>query len=50
MDKRILGVRATDQRKWNELQNTSRDIQMLTNYLLSEYKARVWGKRSLPDH
>jgi DGQHR domain-containing protein len=31
------------QRKWNELQNTSRDIQLLTNYLLSEYKARVWG-------
>src|ERR1700729_3049377 len=25
-----------DQRKWNELQNTSRDIQTLTNYLLSE--------------
>jgi hypothetical protein len=35
-----------DQRKWNELQNTSRDIQILTNYLLSEYKARVWGKPS----
>ena len=32
------------QRKWNELQNTSRDIQLLTNYLLCEYKARVWGK------
>src|SRR6266568_644582 len=30
------------QRKWNELQNTSRDIQMLTRYLLAEYKARVW--------
>jgi DGQHR domain-containing protein len=35
-----------DQRKWNELQNTSRDIQLLTNYLLAEYKARVWGKSS----
>jgi DGQHR domain-containing protein len=35
-----------DQRRWNELQNTSRDIQTLTNYLLSEYKARVWGKPS----
>jgi DGQHR domain-containing protein len=34
-----------DQRRWNELQNTSRDIQVLTNYLLSEYKARVWGKQ-----
>jgi len=31
------------QRKWNELQNTSRDIQMLTKYLLAEYKDRVWG-------
>src|SRR5215469_12813676 len=29
------------QRKWNELQNTSRDIQLLTNYLLCAYKARV---------
>jgi DGQHR domain-containing protein len=32
------------QRKWNELQNTSRDIQLLTNYLLCEYKARIWSK------
>jgi DGQHR domain-containing protein len=31
------------QRKWNELQNTTRDIQFLTNYLLCEYKARVWS-------
>lgn len=31
------------QRKWNELQNTSRDIQLLTNFLVSEYKARVWS-------
>jgi DGQHR domain-containing protein len=30
------------QRKWNEVQNTSRDIQLLTKYLLAEYKARVW--------
>lgn len=36
------------QRKWNELQNTSRDIQLLTNYLLCEYKARVWSK-PIPD-
>jgi DGQHR domain-containing protein len=36
------------QRKWNELQNTSRDIQQLTDYLLAEYKVRVWGK-SLND-
>ena len=32
------------QRRWNELQNTTRDIQVLTNYLLSEYKSRVWRK------
>ena len=36
-----------NQRRWNELQNTSRDIQLLTNYLLAEYKARVWS-RGLP--
>lgn len=28
-------------RKWNELQNTPKDIQLLTNHLLFEYKARV---------
>jgi DGQHR domain-containing protein len=31
------------QRRWNELQNTTRDIQVLTSYLLYEYKARVWS-------
>lgn len=31
-------------RKWNELQNTTRDIQLLTTYLLQEYKTRVWRK------
>lgn len=36
------------QRRWNELQNTTRDIQLLTNYLLCEYKARVWTK-PLPE-
>ena len=35
------------QRRWNELQNTPRDIQLLTNYLLFEYKARVWSQPSL---
>ena len=35
----------SSQRRWNELQNTSRDIQLLTSYLLFEYKARVWSKR-----
>lgn len=32
-------------RKWNELQNTTRDIQLLTSYLLQEYKTRVWRKK-----
>lgn len=32
------------QRKWNELQNTSRDIQLLTNYLQVQYRALVWSK------
>lgn len=36
-----FGVR--HQRRWNDLQNTPRDIQLLTNYLLFEYKARVWN-------
>lgn len=31
------------QRRWNEVQNTTKDIQMLANYLLIEYKARVWN-------
>jgi DGQHR domain-containing protein len=30
--------------EWNDLQNTPRDIQLLTNHLLSEYKARVWSR------
>jgi len=32
------------QRRWNDLQNTPRDIQLLTNFLLFEYKARVWSQ------
>ena len=31
------------QRKWNEIQNTSKDIQILSNYLLIQYKTRVWS-------
>jgi hypothetical protein len=31
-------------RKWNEVQNTHKDIQMLANYLLVKYKALVWSK------
>jgi DGQHR domain-containing protein len=33
-----------DQRKWNEVQNTHRDIQLLANYLLVQYKALVWNR------
>jgi DGQHR domain-containing protein len=34
------------QRKWNEVQNTPKDIQLLANYLLVQYKARVWNQTS----
>jgi DGQHR domain-containing protein len=30
-------------RKWNEVQNTTKDIQMLANYLLIQYRQRVWN-------
>jgi DNA sulfur modification protein DndB len=34
----------TDQKvKWNELQNISKDIQILTNYLLKKYRTEVWS-------
>ena len=32
------------QRKWNELQNTTKDVQLLTNYLILQYKALVWSE------
>jgi hypothetical protein len=32
-------------RAWNELQNTQADTQLLTNYLLFQYKARVWSAK-----
>lgn len=32
------------QRKWNEVQNTTKDIQLLANYLLIQYKALVWDR------
>jgi DGQHR domain-containing protein len=38
----------SSQRRWNELQNTSRDIQLLTNYLLFEYKSRIWSRQLPP--
>jgi DGQHR domain-containing protein len=37
------------QRRWNDLQNTPRDIQLLTDYLLTEYRNRAWdSRRSVP--
>jgi hypothetical protein len=30
-----------DKRRWNELQNTPRDIKVLTDFLLRAYRARV---------
>jgi DGQHR domain-containing protein len=32
------------QRKWNEVQNTPKDIQMLSNYLMVQYKNLVWSR------
>lgn len=34
------------QRKWSDVQNTSKDVELLSNYLLLQYKALVWGKGS----
>lgn len=34
------------QRKWSDVQNTSKDVELLSNYLLLQYKALVWGKSS----
>lgn len=33
-------------RKWNELQNTSKDVRLLTNYLLTTYREVVWKRAS----
>lgn len=33
-----------NQRKWNEIQNTSKDIQLVANYLLVNYRRLVWSK------
>jgi len=32
------------QRKWNEIQNTSKDIKLLANYLLLQYRAAVMNQ------
>jgi DGQHR domain-containing protein len=31
------------QRNWNELQNTPKDVQLLANYLMAQYKHLVWN-------
>jgi DGQHR domain-containing protein len=31
-------------RKWNEIQNTPKDIQLLTNYLQIQYRMLVWDR------
>jgi DGQHR domain-containing protein len=35
---------STNQRKWNEVQNTTKDIQLVANYLLLQYKRLIWAK------
>lgn len=32
------------ERKWCDVQNTTKDIKLLSNYLFVQYKARVWTK------
>jgi hypothetical protein len=34
------------QRKWNEIQNTPKDVQILANHLLLQYRGRVWDRQS----
>jgi DGQHR domain-containing protein len=33
------------QRKWNEIQNTPKDVQVLANHLLLQYRSRVWSRQ-----
>jgi DGQHR domain-containing protein len=35
---------AVDKRKWDQIQNTSKDIQLVANHLLVQYKRLVWSK------
>ena len=32
------------QRKWNEIQNTQKDIQLLSNFLLVQYRTQLTGR------
>jgi DGQHR domain-containing protein len=36
------------QRRWNEIQNTPKDVQLLSNHLLWNYKALVWAGGRAP--
>lgn len=33
-------------RKWNEIQNTTKDIRLLANHLLLQYRTSVWNRTS----
>jgi DGQHR domain-containing protein len=33
-------------RRWNDIQNTPKDIEILVDYLLNEYRKRVWSRSS----
>jgi DGQHR domain-containing protein len=33
-------------RKWNEIQNTTKDIRLLANHLLLHYRTDIWNNRS----
>lgn len=33
-------------RKWNEIQNTTKDIRLLANHLLLHYRTDIWNKQS----
>lgn len=33
-------------KKWNEIQNTPKDIQLLANYLLIQYRCLVWNRHA----
>ena len=35
---------SADKRKWDQIQNTSKDIQLVANHLLVQYKRLVWSK------
>lgn len=36
--------------KWNEIQNTSKHIEVLTNFLIARYKSMVWSKAAERRH